>query len=124
MKGRGGIIGGLALILVGAALVADQLGYTEALQNWGWSVVAGVVGLAFLILALNRQGRWWPLLIACFSLSLAVFIYIVSNELLPEEIAGGGFLFFGLALPFWLIPAYRGREAWWATSSGRPSACR
>jgi hypothetical protein len=110
---------GIALLLLGGVVLATELGFLEGWEASVWTLVWGAVGVLFLILAVTGgRDNWWAIIPALFSLTLAAFLYVTERELLVEEVAVGGFLFFGLALPFWLVLLVRGRTFWWAAIPG------
>ncbi len=115
MKRRASVALGLILILVGGAMLADRLGYLAGREALAWTLVFGALGILFLVLlTAGARYRWavWP---ACLFLSLSALLYVTANGLLPDDVAAGGFIFFGIALPFWLALFFGGRAFWWAT---------
>jgi hypothetical protein len=109
---------GAVLVLVGFALLADQMGWLGDWQVPVWSLVFVGLGIVSLVIAVGRREDWWAVIPTCLFLALAAFLYVTEKELIPEDIATGGFLFLGIGLPFWLILLIRGRSAWWALIPG------
>ena len=120
MKDRIRVALGFILILLGGALIAERMGWLRHWEAIVWTFVLGGVGVAALVIAVSGKEYWWAIIPACLFLSLAAFVYISENNLLPveEDIVTGGFLFFGLALPFWLIFLVRGKSFWWSIIPG------
>jgi hypothetical protein len=116
MKDRVRVVLGVILILLGAALIAERMGWLRDWEALVWTFVLGGVGVAALVIAVSGKEYWWAIIPACLFLSLAVFIYISENNVLAidDGFLAGGFLLFGLALPFWLILLVRGRSFWWS----------
>ena len=114
MSSRLRLVLGVVLILLGGALLANEMGWLGAWQTPIWSIVFACTGVAFLIVALGGGDNWWAVIPACLFLALAGFIYVTETGLVSENLAVGGFLALGLGLPFWLILLIRGRSFWWA----------
>lgn len=115
MGRRAGIAIGIVLILLGSVLTAQRLGWLGEWTPSVWALVTAGVGLIFLTLAIGGREAWWALIPGCLFLAVGGLIFVSEEHLLPEEVAAGGFLFVGIALPFWLILAVQGRAFWWAT---------
>ncbi|MBN1178186.1 MAG: hypothetical protein JXD18_03180 [Anaerolineae bacterium] len=114
MKDRVRIALGIVLILLGIALVAQRMGWFGRWEVPVWAFVLVAIGLAALGLAISSKEFWWALIPACLFITMGVFMYVTENGLLQEDAATGGSVFFGMALPFWLILIIRGRSFWWA----------
>jgi hypothetical protein len=97
-------------------MIADRLGYLAGREALTWTLTFASVGIVFLVLLLGkRQHYWWAVWPTCLFLSLAALIYLTANDILPGDLAASGFLFVGIALPFWLVLILKGRDAWWAS---------
>jgi len=114
MRNRTRIALGLVLILLGSVLLAERVGWLVGREAPVWTLVTGCVGVVFLVLAASGRRSWWAFIPACIFLAVAGLTYVSAHRLLPEDVATGGFLFFGVALPFWLIFLARRRSAGWA----------
>lgn len=114
MGRRAGIAIGIVLILLGSVLTAQRLGWLGEWTPSAWALVTAAVGVVFLALAIGSREAWWALIPGCLFLAVGGLIFVSEEHLLPDELAAGGFLFVGIALPFWLILALKGRSFWWA----------
>jgi|YNPBryantNP2012_1023418.scaffolds.fasta_scaffold26462_2 hypothetical protein len=114
MGRRVGVAIGIVLILLGGMLTAQRLGWLGEWTPSVWAVVTAALGLIFLVAAIGSREAWWALIPGCLFLAVGGLIFVSEAHLLPDDVVAGGFLFFGIGLPFWLILAVRGRSFWWA----------
>lgn len=114
MSNRIRLVLGVVLVLLGGALLANQMDWLGDWETPIWSIVFVCIGVAFAIIAIGKKDNWWAMIPACLFLALAGFIYVTEYNVIPEDLAVGGFLALGLGLPFWLILLFQGRSFWWA----------
>jgi hypothetical protein len=106
------------LILLGTALLVQRMGWLQGWEAPFWTIALACTGIVFVILALGGPDYWWSIIPACVFLAVAALLYVLEHNLLPDDVAVAGFLFFGISLPFWLILLIRGRSFWWAAIPG------
>ncbi len=118
MERRGGLLGGLVLILIGVLLLVAQ--YTDVLG--GWVVLVGL-GLIFLAaFAINRQYGF--LIPGCLLVGIGIPVYFTEKVPGFDGEAYAGLVPLGLGLGFiaiWLIDLVvnRGRRhGWWPLIPG------
>jgi hypothetical protein len=105
------IIPGLSLIGIGALIFLTVLA-PGLMGVLGGTLVLGSIGLAFLVIYLLDQEKWWALIPAGTLLTLAVVAAI--SQVVPGMQTGGVF-FLGLGLTFALVallPSTAGRMTW------------
>ncbi|HEY2981738.1 MAG TPA: hypothetical protein VGJ22_11190 [Anaerolineales bacterium] len=101
------IIFGVLMLLGGALLLLQTLGYLTDASDWFWGVIFVVAGAAFLTVLFS--GQWWAVFPGMTLLALGV------TALLPpslEHYEGLTFLG-GLGLAFWIV-YFMNRSSWWA----------
>ena len=100
------IPGGIMLFLALTTLLVDNVG-----GEWVGAMFLLLIGLTFLFIYLNNQGRIWALIIA----------YVFSVLSIAPMLAAGGDMaayfgsvfLFAIALPFFLL-YFRSTDNWWA----------
>jgi glucose-6-phosphate-specific signal transduction histidine kinase len=113
---RGRLIWGVALIVMGAFFLAQQLGLFGAVQFPFWAFAFGLLGLIFLVTFIVDRQQWWALIPGFILLGVALLIVNDQNEFITDTQAGALFLF-SIGLPFLLIYAVD-RRMWWALIPG------
>ena len=119
MERRGGLVGGLVLIVIGALLLVAQ--FTEALGGWVF-----LVGLGLIFLAAYAANRQYGFLIpGCLLVGIGIPVGLIEKvEPFASNDAYGGLVPLGLGLGFiaiWLIDLVGnpGRQAgWWPLIPG------
>jgi len=106
---RAQLIWGLALILLGALMLAVNLGYLPATVSF-FAWVFGGAGLLFLLSFLTDRSAWGLLIPACVCLGLGATVFLADSGV-PGGVVGAVFMG-SIALPFWVIWLMRRRE-WW-----------
>jgi hypothetical protein len=115
---RGGLIGGLILILLGIVFLVQQL-YPDLIGGWVFLVGLGVIFL--LAYAFSRQYGF--LIPGCIFVGLGVPVALLETNTLAEA-DNGGIVVLGLGLGFvaiWLVDMLveRGRPGgWWPLIPG------
>lgn len=115
MQTRGRIFWGVALVLFGAVLLAQQMGLIPFGFNFGMFLF-GVPAVLFLMVFVFDRRQWWALIPACVLAGLTLVVFNEDNRLMSGEQAGGLFLF-SIAAPFLLI-FLMDRRQWWALIPG------
>jgi hypothetical protein len=101
------IIVGAALLMAGALLLAQTMGYLKNASDIFWGSLFLIGGVAFLSLLFG--GNWWAVFPGMSLLSLGVLI-LFGNRLGDL----GGLVFLGgIALAFWLVYLFD-RSRWWS----------
>ncbi len=109
------IWGGL-LIVLGLALIANNMGW---LGDWNvpiWSLILGAFSLVFLVTYLGDRTQWWALIPGLVILGIAVAVFLAEQDLVSGEIVAT-FILGGIGLPFLLI-FVTDRRHWWALIPG------
>ena len=115
MQTRGRIFWGVALMLFGAVLLAQQMGLIPFGLNFGMFLF-GIPALLFLLVFASDRRQWWALIPGCVLTGLTLVVFNEDNRLMSGEQAGGLFLF-SIGLPFLLI-YLMDRRMWWALIPG------
>lgn len=115
MQTRGRIFWGVALVLFGAVLLAQQMGLIPFGLNFGMFLF-GVPAVLFLMVFVFDRRQWWALIPASVLAGLTLVVFNEDNRLMSGEQAGGLFLF-SMAAPFLLI-YLMDRKMWWALIPG------
>ena len=110
------ILWGILLIVGGIIFMLENLGVV-ALGDLFWTVVFGVVGLAFLSVYVTNRQQWWSLIPGITLLAIAVIILL--NFIFPnlEGQWGGLVILGGIGVAFFLI-YLTNPENWWAIIPG------
>ncbi len=111
MQTRWTIMWGVALVLIGALLLGQQLNLFGPMQLSFAVFLFGIPALMFLLTYISDRRQWWALIPGCILLGLAAVIFNEANHYAPSLVSGTIFLF-SIALPFWLI--YATKRWWWA----------
>ncbi|RME91400.1 MAG: hypothetical protein D6770_00460 [Anaerolineae bacterium] len=104
---------GLLLILAGALLLMEQLGWLRGAFNIFWGMLLALGGLYFLGIFLSRRARGWSAIPAFTLLGLAAATLLPSSL----EILDGLFFLGGIGLGFFALFAANRRQ-WWALIPG------
>ena len=116
MQSRGRLIWGLALILFGGLLLAQQMGAFGPMQLTFAVFLFGVPAALFLMTFVLDRRQWWALIPGCVLAGLTLVVFNGENHFVRDEYAGGLFLF-SIGLPFLLIYILDRRQ-WWALIPG------
>ena len=106
------VLWGGFLILLGLALLAENL---NLLGDWTvpvWSLALWAGGLLFLAAFFNDRDRWWALIPALVLPGIGTAIYIGEKGLVAEHTVGT-IILATIGLPFFLI-FLSDRSQWWA----------
>jgi len=118
MERRGGLVGGLVLILIGVLWLAAQ--YTDVLG--GWVVLVGLGVIFLLAYVANRQYGF--LIPGCLLVGIGIPVYLIEKVPAFGDEAHAGVAPLGLGLGFiaiWLIDLVMNRErrhGWWPLIPG------
>ena len=107
MRARGSIIWGVAFVLFGGVLLAQQLGLLGPMRLSFGVFLFGIPALLFL---------WWALIPGSVLTGLTFIIFNEQNHFISTVQAGGLFLF-SIGVPFLLIFLLN-RKMWWALIPG------
>ena len=116
MRSRWTIIWGVALVLFGAVLLAQQLGLFGPIGLTFAVFLFGVPALLFLLTFVVDRRQWWALIPGFILLGLTLVVFNEANHFISSTRAGGLFLF-SIGLPFLLIFLFN-RRLWWAVIPG------
>ena len=116
MQTRGRLIWGLALVLIGGLLLAQQMGVFGPMQLTFGALLFGVPAALFLLTFFFDRRQWWALIPGCVLAGLALVVLNGENHFIRDEYAGGIFLF-SIGVPFLLIYLIDRRQ-WWALIPG------
>ncbi len=107
---------GIAILLLGIAILLFNFGVFEAYALYGAYAVAAVLslgGLAFLIALVFNTERWVLTIPGFTLLSLGVVVFLSTLDTIAPEYMGALFLI-GLALGFLVLFLSNRQERWWA----------
>jgi hypothetical protein len=107
---RAQVIWGLALILLGGLLLAQNVGLISASVPFFAWVFSGL-GVVFLLTALTNRSMWGTLFPGFVLLGLGAVIFLSEGTSAPGNVVGAIFLG-SIALPFWIVALMR-RPEWW-----------
>ncbi|MFO7697848.1 MAG: hypothetical protein R6X16_11930 [Anaerolineae bacterium] len=116
-RDRSSIIGGIALLLVGAFLLLRNLGVIQQPADALWSVAFLAGGAAFAAVYLSDRARWWALIPAGTLIGLGVLIGLASAFPGVGERWGGSIFLACIAASFLLIYLLH-RAHWWPIIPG------
>jgi hypothetical protein len=116
MRTRWTIMWGVALVLFGAVLLAQQLGLLGPTQLSFAMFLFGVPALLFLLTFAFDRRQWWALIPGFVLLGLTLVVFNEQNHFLTSNQSGALFLF-SIGLPFLLI-FFVDRRMWWALMPG------
>ena len=116
MRARGSIIWGVALVLFGGVLLAQQLGLLGPMRLSFGMFLFGIPALLFLLTYVVDRRQWWALIPGSVLTGLTLIIFNEQNHFISTVQAGGLFLF-SIGVPFLLIFVLN-RKMWWALIPG------
>jgi hypothetical protein len=104
---------GIVLIVGGAMFLLQNLGVFYGGASLLWAILVGGAGVASLYAFINNRENWWAIIPGTTLISVA--FNIVLSVIFPRlgNIFGGGIVFSGIALGFWLVYLTR-HSFWWA----------
>jgi len=111
-RGYGSLVWGGLLVILGLALLIDNL---DVLGDWNapvWSLVLGALSLVFLITYTRDRKQWWALIPGLVILGIAVAVFLAEQDLVEGYIVAT-IILAGVGLPFLLI-FLSDRQHWWA----------
>jgi hypothetical protein len=103
-------------IVLGLALLADNL---DLLGDWNapvWSLMLGAISLIFLVTYISDRRQWWALIPGLTILGTAVGVFLAEQDLV-EGYWVASIILAGVGLPFVLI-FFADRRQWWALIPG------
>jgi hypothetical protein len=103
---------GLALMMGGVLLLAQNMGLLENVSPNFWGGMFIVLGLVFLLNLV--RGEWWNAFPTFIFLGLGTLILLPDSL---EELTGGIFLG-SIALSFWVVYFTDRKNRWWAIIPG------
>ena len=116
-----GVYWGIALLVLGIFFTLFTFGQLKPYEQqliWGTMLLLGVTGLVLIAYMVWRPQRWWYLISGFLLLSLAVAIYLGTQEGIKGELLAA-VVFSGLAVAYLFIFLTNRHERWWAwISSG------
>jgi hypothetical protein len=115
MQSRWTIMWGVALVLIGALLLAEQFGLLGPMQLSFAVFLFGIPAVMFLLTFAFDRRQWWALIPGCVLLGLAAVVFNEANHYASSMVSGAIFLF-SVGVPFWLI--YVIKRWWWALIPG------
>ena len=116
MRTRWTIMWGIALVLLGGILLAQQLGLLGPTRLSFAVFLFGVPAVLFLLTFAADRRQWWALIPGFVLLGLSLVVINEENRFISTTQAGGLFLF-SIGLPFLLIYILN-RKMWWALIPG------
>jgi hypothetical protein len=109
-----------ALVIVGVLLLLFNLGVLARYEPTAQYIVAGVLGVAGLIMLLSyfwRRDQWWRIMPGWTLLALAGMVMLSLDDSMPRPYIAAT-LFLGLALAFANVYLVNRVEHWWAIIPG------
>lgn len=116
-RDRSSVIGGIALLLVGALLLLRNLGVIRQPGDTLWSLLFLAGGAAFVAAYISNRTRWWALIPAGTLIGLGVLIGVTTAFPGAGERWGGSIFLACIAASFLLI-YFLHRANWWAIIPG------
>jgi len=110
------ILWGIILIIGGFLFLIEAITDIQ-LGGLFWSVVFGLIAIAFFSLFFANRAQWWPLIPGVIFADLALVSLV--NVLFPsfQDTLGGALFLAGLGLMFWVVYIIN-RTQWWAIIPG------
>lgn len=110
-RGYGSLIWGGLLVILGLALLIDNL---DVLGDWNapvWSLVLGTFSLVFLATYILDREQWWALIPGLVILGIAVAVFLAEQDLVAGYIVAT-IILAGVGLPFLLIYLSDRQHGW------------